>query len=144
MADAATVKWIYPPDMQDGSWDEKSGNRKVIVQLSCLSDGTGESEVVKVALSDLKTQNGKIPSRTAIEYIQYSINGMDILLEWDRAPRAEICRISGSDSGEFNWKRTGGNIDPGGDDRTGDILLTTTNADNGDSYDITICIRLKE
>jgi len=97
-------------------------------------------------MSDLKTPAGAIPKRTAVECIKWQIGGMDILLEWDRAPHAEICRLNGSSgetNGDFDWCKIGGKVDPGGDDRTGDILLTSTGA-NGNTYDITLTLRLKD
>lgn len=147
MVDSVKVEYLYPPKMLDGVWAEKSGNRRVTVRLSGISDGTGETDVIKVRLSDLKTVSGKVPTRTALELIDYLVNGLTILLEWDRAPHAEIIRLNGNggpDSGKMDYCSIGGKVDPGEDDRTGDILLTSTNADAGDSYDITMCLRLKD
>ena len=146
MADTTSVTWIYPPHMEDGDWAEKSGNNRVVFQLSGISDGTGETDVTKVDLTDLKTPSGKVPAGTAIEYVEYVVNGITCKLEWDRAPHAEIITIDGSNSpssGRIDWSRFGGKVNVG-DDGTGDILLTTTNADNGDTYDITVCMRLKD
>jgi hypothetical protein len=146
MADAVKVEYLYPPNMLDGDWDEKQGNLRVVVRLSCLSDATGETDVIKIKMSDLKTHSGKIPARTAVEWIEYQVNGMTVLLEWDRAPHAEIIRINANgqeSSGRINYCKYGGKIDPGGD-RTGDILLTSTNATAQDGYEINICLRLKD
>src|SRR3972149_4651953 len=101
MADTVSVQYIHPPDMLSGSWDEKSGNRRVIVRLTGLSDGTGETDVHKVVLTDLKTQSGKVPARTAIESIKWQVGGMTIALEWDRAPNALIFRMN-ANAGESN------------------------------------------
>jgi len=147
MADAVEVQWIYPPDMQDGQWDDKSGNRRVVARLTGTSDGTGETAVVKIDLDDLKTLAGNVPQRTAVEYVNWSVFGMTCLLEWDRTPSAKIIEINDNaltDSGEISWERWGGLLDPGLDDATGDIILTTTNVFDGDTYDITICLRLKD
>lgn len=147
MADTVAVQWIYPPDMQDGQWDEKSGNRRVVVRFTGTSDGTGETDVVKVDLDLLKTPSGKVPKRTAVESIDWTVFGMTCVLEWDRAPHAEIARINenASDhSGHLDWAKYGGYVDPGSDDGTGDILLTTTNMASGDNYDITMTLRLKD
>lgn len=147
MADVVNIKYLYPPNMLDGDWDEHSGNKRVIVQLIGLSDGTGEADVIKIALSDLKTLSGAAPKKTAVEWIEYDILGITVSLEWDRAPHAPIALLNASATitqGKKDWTQISGNVDPGGDDRTGNILLTTTNADSGDSYDITICLRLKD
>ena len=147
MPDTVAIQWVYPPDMQDTQWDEKSGNRRVIVRFIGMSDGTGETDVVKVDLDLLKTSSGNVPKRTVIESIQYYVFGMTCVLEWDRAPRAEIIRINqsgASDGGGKSWASVGGYVDPGSDDGTGDILLTTTNCTIGDNYDITLSLRLKD
>lgn len=147
MVDTVNVEYLYPPKLLDGRWDEHSGNRRVIARLSGLSDGTGETDVTKIRLADLKTASGKVPTRTAVEWIQWMATGLTVLLEWDRAPNAEIIRIDADanrDSGEVDWACFGGKLDPGEDDRTGNILLSTTSADNGDSYEITVCLRLKD
>jgi len=143
MADTVRVDYLYPPNMLDGDWDEKQGNRRVVVKLSGESDGTGESDVVKIDLSDLKTLNGNVPTRTAIEKIEYSVWGMICKLEWDRAPH-KVIYIMNDSEGVISWERIGGFVDPGGDDRTGDILLTTTSGAAGDTYEITLTIRLKD
>jgi len=57
--------------------------------------------------------------------IDWHIAGGTVVLEWDRAPHAHICRLTDSD-GSFDWRESGGLVDPGDDDRTGDILLTST------------------
>jgi len=69
------------------------------------------------------------------------------LLEWERTPHAEIIQLNANAmvaEGKFDWTSFGGKVDPGEDDLTGDILLTTTNADSGDNYEIIMCIRLKD
>ncbi len=147
MADTVAVNFLYPPDILSGNWDEMSGNRRVIVQLTGDSDGTGETDVIKVHMSDLKTPNGNVPGKTAVEWIDWHVRGMTVVLEWDRAPHAEIHRINAVDEisdSDIDWMKIGGYVDPGGDDRTGDILLTSTNADVNDSYNITLCLRLKD
>ena len=147
MADTVSVTYLYPPNLLDGSWDERSGNHRVVVQLAGLSDGSGETDVIKIAMSDLKTPAGNVPAKTAVEWIQGQILGMTVTLEWDRAPHAEIIRLNAhaqESHPDIDWTSFKGKVDPGGDDRTGDILLTSTNTDSGDSYDLTIGLRLKD
>ena len=55
-----------------------------------------------------------------------------------------INQSGASDGGGKSWASVGGYVDPGSDDGTGDILLTTTNCTNGDNYDITLSLRLKD
>jgi len=67
MADTVSVDYIYPPNYLAGGWDERSGNRKVVVKLSSLSDGTGETDVIKVDLDELKTHSGVVPKEPPLK-----------------------------------------------------------------------------
>ena len=141
MADTVDVRYLYPPNYDD--MPNPMPTRKVVVQMTGLSDGTGETDVVKVRLSDLLKNNGQTPTRTAIEKIVGNVFGMTVRLEWDRAPNAEIKLLA---AGRYNldYRSVGGLVDPGEEgDRTGNIMLTSLYTDSGDSYDITLTVRLK-
>jgi hypothetical protein len=144
MADTVTEQWLYPPNW-DGNVPTRGGWDRVVKKITCVSDGTGETDVVKVDISELRTRFGKVPTRTSIQKILYSVSGFSsVILKWDRAPNSTICVMAGTD-GCFNWKKTGGLPDPSsGGDRTGNILLTSNGASSGDVYDITIELKLKE
>lgn len=146
MPDTVVVEYLYPPKMLEGSWDEKSGNRNVVVHLNGISDGTGETDIIKVYLSDLKTPSKNVPKRTSVVDIKWRISHMNVLLEWDRAPHAVIARLNGANGSDgcFDWSHIGGKLDAGDDDRTGNILLTSSNVVAGDTYDITMTLRLKD
>ena len=147
MADTVSVTYLYPPNMLDGNWDEKQGNRRVVVKLAGVSDGTGETDVKKIDLSDLKTHAGNVPGRTVAEKIEWQVTGMTCVLEWDRTPQAIIYVINADgvqSSGSKDWTSFGGILDPGDDDGTGDILLTTSAVTAGDSYTIILTLRLKD
>ena len=151
MADTVNVQYLYPPDLLSTNWDDSSGNRRVVVRFIGTSDGTGETDIVKVDLSDLKTHSGNVPSRTVVEWIEWNVYGMAVKLEWDRSPNELIIDLNDigfnnatSDVGSRSWEKYGGFVDPGSDDRTGDILLTSLYGYSGDSYDITMCLRLKD
>jgi hypothetical protein len=87
--------------------------------------------------------DGSTPTRTAVERIQGTITGMTIVLGWDRAAPAGI-KLLGPGVYDLDFRSVGGIVDPGEEgDRTGDIFLTSSYADSGDSYDLTITVRLK-
>ena len=141
MADDVEVRYIYPPNLEGGA--NPMPTRKVIVVMAGLSDGTGETDVVKVRLEDLMKHDGSTPTRTSIERIQGNINGMTVLLEWDRAANAEIALL-GPGNYDQDYRTGGGRVDYGEEgDRTGNIMLTSLYADSGDSYDLTLTVRLK-
>ena len=141
MADDVGIKYIYPPNHDGGA--NPVPTRKVTVNFWGLSDGSGETDVIKVRLTDLMKHGGATPTRTAIENIKYNISGMTVRLEWDRAANAPIALL-GAGRSELDYRREGGIVDPGEEgDRTGNIILTSLYADSGDSYDITLTVRLK-
>ena len=147
MANVLTEQWVYPPNW-DGNPPEKGGWRKVTKRFTCVSDGTDETDAIKIDISELRTINGIAPTRTAIEYVKFNrqVFSADstIKLEWDRAPASTICVIASGD-GELNFTETGGLPDPSAaGDRTGDILLSSVGGTSGDAYDITICLKLKD
>ena len=129
MADTVDTKIVY------------QGPRYYVVRLQNVSDGTGESGVTKVTISGL-TQGGFTPTSTAIDRIEYNINGMVVKLYWDHTTDDEIATLSGN--GVCDWSIEGGNVDPGSAGGTGNILLSTAGAASGDTYDITLWIRPKK
>ena len=145
MADSVNEQWVYPPNW-DGNPPSKNGWRRVVKMIRCVSDGTSETDVIKVDISELRCLNGSIPTRTAIEFISYSIKDIDsVVLEWDRAEREKIAVLAGNTEGKFDFMEFGGLIDSGeAGDRTGDILLTSNGCSENGTYSILISIRLKE
>jgi len=142
MADAVAIKWIYPANW-DGNPPSSGGWNRVKVQLTCLSDGTGETNVKKVDISEFRTTEGIAPIGTIIDRIEYDVSGFNVLLEWDRAPAAEITRLIGAPSG-ISGVIGYSLVDPSdGTDGTGDILITTTGATSGDGYRILLHMRFK-
>lgn len=144
MADTVTTKWLMPPNW-DGGFDNDRGPRRWVVQLTCSSDGTGESAVRKINISDLFLPDGGTPVRSIIDKIDYDAFGFTaIRLFWDRAPAENIAILGGNNAKCIDYTKIGGLVDPGElGDGTGDIMLTSSSPTNGDSYNIIIHFRLK-
>lgn len=141
MADLVQVKYVYPPNYNDAP--NPVPTRKVVVGMVGVSDGTGETKVTKVRLTDLMKHDGSTPTRTAVERIQGNVNGMTVVLGWDRAAAAGIYML-GPGNYDLDFRSAGGLVDPGEEgDRTGDIFLTSSYADSGDSYNLVLTVRLK-
>lgn len=119
-----------------------AGRRRRTVRFTNRSDGTGESAVVKVDKSALTGLDGTEPSKLVVEKIQYSIEGMSVRLDWDHDTDDEVVTLVGQ--GCLDWTNVGGLVDPGSAGGTGDILFTTNGHTAGDSYDITLHLRLKD
>lgn len=129
MADAVSTKIIF------------SGKRQVAVHITNLSDGTGESGVVKIDKSTLTAPFGVEPTSIVVDKIQYSVNGMAVVLAWDHDTDVTIAVLAGY--GKMNWECCG-SLQDTGTGGTGDIILTTNGHTSGDSYDITLHCHVKE
>lgn len=121
MADAVTSQTIL------------DGPRNVVMKFTNLSDGTGESAVLKV---DVSTLSGS-PSSVSIKRIIYDISGMVATLLWDADTDVRIVDLGGN-TGVLDFCSFGGLPNNAGAGVTGDILLTTTGHTLGDSYSIVL------
>lgn len=118
------------------------GTQRYTVQLISTSDGTGESDVVKV---DISTLVGPIPpaapTKVAIEKVQYAIQGFtSVLIKFDRGTDVVALRLP-TGSGLKDFSKEFGIVDDG-TGGTGDVLLTTAGAVSGATYDIILWLKL--
>lgn len=119
-----------------------SGKRRYIIRLTNVSDGTGESAVIKVDKSTLTDSTGQEPGSLTIDSIQWAIQGFtSVRLFWDHTTDDEIAVLSLA--GFFDYTYGGGLADPRSAGGTGDVLLTTAGATSGATYDITLTLKLK-
>lgn len=116
-------------------------NGRLVVNLTNASDGTGESGVTKVDISTFTTPSGAAATYSVLERIEYQVNGMAVRLHWDHTTDDTIAELSGS--GVIDQSIDGNRVDPRSSGGTGDVLLTTTGQSSGDSYDITVYLKLK-
>jgi hypothetical protein len=146
MADETQIKWLYPPNFV-GTYDTgtKNGHRRHIVQCISYSDGTGEDDSVKLKRTDMLTSAGNIPSKLVVEKIEYDISGMGVVISCNNTNDEEIARLYNTQGvkefvgGFIPMDETEGEPFEGGD-----IVFTTFDASDGDSYDITLTVRLKD
>lgn len=107
------------------------------IHLTCISDGTGESAVVKIDKSTLTNSNGVEPIAINITSIRWAIQGFSyIKLLWDHTTDDVAMILSGNGYDDFS--DGGGLRDPRSTGTTGDLLLTSVGAASGATYDITI------
>lgn len=131
MADAVTSEYIF------------DGERRKVLHLTNISDSTGESAVVKADMSAITFNNGKTPTGSAVDLIDYNIQGFTaVYLYWDHTTDDEIA-ILPAGSGTLDWNALGGKADPRSAGGTGDIVLTTAGAASGATYDLTVYFRPK-
>lgn len=140
MADTVTTNVIY----QD--------TKQYVVHLTGLSDGTGETNVVKVDKSTLTDINGVEPAALDIERVDYTVTGFtSVKISWDHATDSPGLLLTGSNTLDFTGLgsrygaekilrdaiRTGGLKDPKTGDSTGDVFLTSS-ATSGGAYAVTL------
>lgn len=131
MADTVTTEIIF------------NGRRRKIVHLTSVSDGTGETNVVKVDLSAITFNGGERPTYSVVDMIDYDIGGMDsVRLYWDHTAD-DVIAILPPGQGTVDWNALGGKVDPRSVGGTGNIILTTNGAEIGSTYNITFYIRPK-
>ena len=149
MAMTCSQKWIYPPNYQSGNYPvglEKARGPKrwAIILLGEATATEDETEVTKIRLADLRTIDGRVPSRFQINRIVYEMRGFTGLhLNWDRTPtKVRFFSTGGINRGEVDYTRYGGlsDLDTGG---TGDLQLSTTGGSQYDTYNLMIEFEVK-
>jgi hypothetical protein len=144
MADAVTSNVIYEDAKQ------------YVVHLTSLSDGTGETNVVKVDKSAIGVATDGIEALALdIERVDYTVTGFtSVKITWDHAADSPGLLLTGANTLDYTGLgsrygashilrdsiRTGGLKDPKTADSTGDVLLTSS-ATSGGAYAITLWLR---
>lgn len=118
----------------------------VVIHLTNVSDGTGESGVIKVDASALV--GGASTTRYAVERIKWATVGMGFNLLWDATTDVLVWTCGNATSqGDIDYTTGGtgqartGLLNNAGTGVTGDILLTTVGHNSGDSYVVTLWLR---
>ena len=104
------------------------------MKFTNISDGTGESAVLKVDVSALDTA----PTEIRIMKIHYTTNGMSVRILWDATADVLAWALPENDTGTFDFTSFGGLVNDGGAGVTGDILFTTIGHAAADSYAIVL------
>lgn len=129
MADTVTTKVL------------NNGLRNYVAVFTNVSDGTGESAVVKVDKSGLTGPvEGVEPTGLVIEEVAWSISGGEVKISYDHTTDQTALVLSGT--GVMSYREVGGLYltSSGG---TGDVLFTTNGFASGDTYNITLWLRKK-
>ena len=122
MADAVTATTV------------EDGPKRAVFYLTNTSDGTGESAVTKVDISELSSlQDGTACTGVRIQKITFTNVGMGVKLLWD----ASTDVIDYSDTLDYSDMNGLPNVAASGGN-TGDIQLTTIGHSSGDTYSVVI------
>lgn len=122
-----------------------NGPKRLVVQAELYSDGTGSTDAVVVDKSAFTGPDGTEPGRFVIEKIEYSSDGMQVLLEFEHTANDEICLLAGQGCFDFSQSdKFQGFIDPASAGGTGDIIATTVGHTAGDKASFTLYLRKKD
>ena len=127
MADAITSQTII------------DGERNCVMKFTNVSDGTGESAVVKVDVSALTANSeGTSCSEVRVMRISHAIVGMSVQLFLNASTNVLLVELAESSNGHMDFKDFGGLPNNAGSGKNGDILFTTKGHSSGDTYSITL------
>jgi len=127
MADAVTSQTII------------DGERNCVMKFTNVSDGTGESAVVKVDVSALTANSeGTSCSEVRVMRISHAIVGMSVQLFLNASTNVLLVELAESSNGHMDFKDFGGLPNNAGSGKDGDILFTTKGHSSGDTYSITL------
>ena len=127
MADAVATQTLF------------DGERKAILKFTNISDGTGETKVLKVDVSSLlPNASSQACDGVTITSLIASTHGMNIILYWDASTDVVIATIPQNTNYRLKLGDLGGFWNNSGAGKTGDVLLSTADASSGDSYTITL------
>jgi hypothetical protein len=122
----------------------ENGSRWLVMKFTSISDGTGETAVKKVdAQSQTYAVNIQgqllVPGvHLKLREIQWSVEGMKLLLLWDATVPVTMMALQGNGSGLDRFDRVGGLPNPQAPGATGSILFTTLDAALNSTYSVVL------
>jgi len=123
MADAVTSQLIV------------DGPRRAVMKFTNISDGTGESAVLKVDVSALAAgPNGAVCTGVKIRSVKYDIQGMKVNIMWDATTDVPALVLGGF--GKQDFYKLGNIPNNAGTGKTGDINFSTIGAGANSTYTI--------
>ena len=131
MADAVTSQTIL------------DGERLFIAKFTNISDGTGETAVVKIDVSTLAPNSFNLACNgVKLNKIYATTHGMEVRILWDASTDVFAWQIPQNTNYLMDLSSFGGIPNNAGAGVTGDVLFTTADASAGDMYTIVLeCIK---
>lgn len=111
------------------------GLSQAVMKFVNVSDGTGESAVLKVDVSALAAnQNGQACTGVTIRRIHTAVSGMSVNILWDATTDVSAFVVA---PGVYSFDLSAAPLwNNAGTGKTGDVLFTTVGAASGDTYSI--------
>jgi len=129
MADAVTTQTIF------------QGDKTLVMKFTNISDGTGESGVIKVNVASLASYQGMPCTAVQIDKVYAMTYGMEVRLYWAATSPQLIMTIPQNVMNTHNYDEFGGIDNNAGAGKTGNITFTTADASAGDMYTIILVMR---
>jgi hypothetical protein len=118
------------------------GDKKAVQKFTNISDGTGESAVVKVDVSALSADSqGRPCTGVTIERIWWQCIGMKVQIFWNASTNVFCIELGENQSGSHDYTVFGGLTNNSGSGKNGDVLFTTIGHTSADTYTIMISMR---
>jgi hypothetical protein len=115
------------------------GERMAIMKFTNLSDGTGESKVIKVDVSTLTSSaSGQACDGVTITKIHASTHGLEVQIYWDATTDVFCWCVPQNSTYTMDFEKFGGLTNNAGAGITGDVLFSTADASAGDFYTIVL------
>ncbi len=108
------------------------GPKTAVMKFTNVSDGTGESAVLKVDVSALSGA----PTSVRIMKVHYATGGMSVRILWDATTDVDAILIPTDQAGCLDFTGFGGLKNNAGTGVTGDIMFTTIGHTAGDVYTV--------
>lgn len=125
MADAVATQILF------------DGERKAIMKFTDVSDGTGETKVLKVDVSALNPSSfQKACDGVTITKIYAMTHGMEVAIYWDATTDVLVTTIPQNTNYVADYESFGGLWNNAGTGKTGNVLFSTQDASAGDTYTI--------
>jgi len=119
------------------------GERLFIAKFTNISDGTGETAVVKIDVTTLARNAFNLACNgVKINKIWATTHGMEVRILWDASTDVFAWLIPQNTNYLLDFSSFGGLQNNGGTGVTGNVLFTTSDASSGDMYTIVLeCIK---
>jgi len=113
------------------------GERVAIMKFTNASDGTGETNVVKVNPASLAASNaGGACDAVTITKVTALTHGMEVVMKWKATTPVIIETIPQNTNYQQDFEKIGGLINNAGTGKDGAITFTTLDASAGDAYTV--------
>ena len=120
------------------------GPKQAVMKFTNVSDGSGESAVVKVDVSALSDSvDGDTCTGVVIERIWWQCIGMKVQILCNASSNVFCIELGENQSGSHDYSSFGGLTNNAGSGKDGDLLFTTVGASSADTYTVILDMRKK-